>query len=190
MGEFQVSKKYFNLTGRIDESAVTFMRCKHELCQDSAGQRPCLKTEAKSNRIVTDDSLTAYSDDDDDDAGGGDVAREAWKKRYYDEKKKTTPKEEQCTKLRNELEQWHRRIAAQLEAARDTGKRIAGHGAHEQAEMKIRSTKYEQEIEEMHTKLQNIKLRLTTEIKVIDILKSISIDQLQLYNSTLQNIAP
>jgi Spermatogenesis-associated C-terminus len=132
---------------------------------------------------VTDNSLTTYNDDDDDvddDDGGGDVAREAWKKRYYDEKKKTTPKEEQCTKLRNELEQWHRRIAAQLEAARDTGKRIAGHGVHEQAEMKIRSTKYEQEIEEMHTKLQNIKLRLTTEIKVglIDILKSISINLL------------
>lgn len=89
-----------------------------------------------------------------------------WKKRYYDEKKKTAPKEEQCSKLRHDLEQWHRRIAGQLEAAKDTGKRIAGHKAYEQAEMKIKSTKYEQEIEELHTKLQNTKLRLTTEIKV------------------------
>jgi hypothetical protein len=91
-----------------------------------------------------------------------------WKKRYYDEKKKTAPKEEQCNKLRHDLEQWHRRIAGQLEAAKDTGKRIAGHKAYEQAEMKIKSTKYEQEIEELHTKLQNTKLRLTTEIKVTD----------------------
>jgi len=124
----------------------------------------------KTERMnVTSAARSLFIDDDDDDAAAAaGAAREAWKKRYYEEKKKTAPKEEQCTKLRNDLEQLHRRISTQLEAAMDTGKRIAGNGAHEQAALKIRSTKCEQEIEEMHTKLQNVKLRLTTEIKVLN----------------------
>ena len=94
------------------------------------------------------------------------TARAAWKKRYYDEKKKSAPKEEICTKLRHDLEQWHRRISGQLEAAKDTGKRAAGHKALEQADLRIAATRHEHEIEELHTRLQNVKLRLTTEIKV------------------------
>ena len=55
----------------------------------------------------------------------GDIfsARDAWKKKYFEEKKKTSPLEEQCNKLRNELELLHRKIMSQLETSKDPAKR-------------------------------------------------------------------
>jgi hypothetical protein len=94
--------------------------------------------------------------------------RNAWKKRFYDEKKKTPSKEGICAKLRQELDQQHRRIAAQLDVARETGKRSVQDGDRvlQLAEIKIKATKLEHEIEAMHSRLENAKLRLTTEIKL------------------------
>ena len=96
------------------------------------------------------------------------AVRYIWKKRYYDEKKKAVPKEDRCKKLRQELEQLHRRITGQLEVAKDTGRRPVAPGdkTYEKALLKIKATKHEQEIEQLHHRLQNAKVRLTTEIKV------------------------
>ena len=44
------------------------------------------------------------------------TARDVWKKKYFEEKKKTPPLEEQCTKLRQELDQLHRKIMSTLES--------------------------------------------------------------------------
>jgi len=95
------------------------------------------------------------------------AARDIWKKRYYDEKKLTPAKEESCNKQRAELEQQNRRITGQLETARDTGRRTAGdRKLYDMAQLKILSTRLEQDIEGMHSKLEYAKIRLTTEIKV------------------------
>lgn len=43
------------------------------------------------------------------------VARDLWKKRYFEEKKKTPPLEEQCNRLRHELDIIHRKLMNTLE---------------------------------------------------------------------------
>lgn len=42
-------------------------------------------------------------------------ARDLWKKRYFEEKKKTPPLEEQCNRLRHELDIIHRKLMNTLE---------------------------------------------------------------------------
>ena len=48
------------------------------------------------------------------------LARDVWKKKYFEEKKKTPPLEEQSGKLRQEMENLHRKIMSNLEGVRDT----------------------------------------------------------------------
>ena len=51
-------------------------------------------------------------------------ARDVWKKKYFEEKKKTPPLEEQCSKLRQELDQLHRKIMASLEGGRERDRKF------------------------------------------------------------------
>ena len=54
------------------------------------------------------------------------TARDVWKKKYFEEKKKTPPVEEQANKLRQELDQLHRKIMSSLEGNKDKSGRGMG----------------------------------------------------------------
>lgn len=47
------------------------------------------------------------------------TARDLWKKRYFEEKKKTNPLEEQCNRLRHELDIIHRKLMNTLEGPKE-----------------------------------------------------------------------
>ena len=58
--------------------------------------------------------------------------RDVWKKRYYDEKKKAPPVEEQCNKLRQQLEQLQHKIVSQLEGVvKESDQRRPGNKTYE-----------------------------------------------------------
>lgn len=46
-------------------------------------------------------------------------ARDIWKKRYFEEKKKTGPYEEQCNRLRHELDIIHKKLLSTLEGPKE-----------------------------------------------------------------------
>ncbi|ELT88991.1 hypothetical protein CAPTEDRAFT_149845 [Capitella teleta] len=99
-------------------------------------------------------------------------ARDVWKKKYFDEKKRTPAHEEKTNKLRQELENLHRRIMSTMEGNSD-GK-TPRHGGDpstaasnpKESNLKIQATKYQHELDELHRKVENIKMRLTAEMKL------------------------
>ena len=53
-------------------------------------------------------------------------ARDVWKKRYFEEKKKTPPLEEQTSRLKEELEQLHRKLMTTLEGPKEKNVKLGG----------------------------------------------------------------
>ena len=51
-------------------------------------------------------------------------ARDIWKKRYFEEKKKTGPFEEQCNRLRHELDIIHKKLLTTLEGPREKATKL------------------------------------------------------------------
>ena len=52
------------------------------------------------------------------------LARDIWKKRYFEEKKKTAPFEEQCNRLRHELDIIHKKLLTTLEGPKEKATKL------------------------------------------------------------------
>ena len=122
------------------------------------------------------------------------IARDVWKKRYFEEKKKTPPLEEQCSKLRQELDQLHKKIMTTLEGGKERDRRFPTEKPSEkvhvamfecllqlinyyqhcsflyklflQSNLKIQATRLQHQLEDLQRRIENIKMKLTTEMKV------------------------
>ncbi|XP_064604919.1 spermatogenesis-associated protein 1-like isoform X2 [Liolophura sinensis] len=94
-------------------------------------------------------------------------ARDVWKKRYFEEKKKTSPLEDQCNRLRQEVEQIHRKLMSTLEGPKDhKGGKISNNIPSEKNNFKIQATKLQHEIEDLKRRAENAKMKLTAEMKL------------------------
>ncbi|XP_013390048.1 filaggrin isoform X1 [Lingula anatina] len=94
-------------------------------------------------------------------------ARDIWKKKYFEEKKKTPPLEDQCNKLRHEIEVLHRRLMSQLEGTKDARHDGKAPGLPSQKNnYKIQATRLHHETEELRRKVENAKMKLTAEMKL------------------------
>ncbi|XP_021359597.1 spermatogenesis-associated protein 1-like isoform X3 [Mizuhopecten yessoensis] len=95
-------------------------------------------------------------------------ARDLWKKRYFEEKKRTSPLEEQCNRLRHELEIIHRKLMNTLEGpAKDKAtQRVGDLKPSLQSNYKIQAARLMHEIEDIRRRLENAKMKLTAEMKL------------------------
>lgn len=94
-------------------------------------------------------------------------ARDLWKKRYFEEKKRTPPLEEQCNKLRHELDVIHRKLMNALEgSSKDKNTRIENLKPSKQNNYKIQATRLTHEIDDLRRRLENAKMKLTAEMKL------------------------
>ncbi|XP_033736929.1 zinc finger CCCH domain-containing protein 13-like isoform X2 [Pecten maximus] len=95
-------------------------------------------------------------------------ARDLWKKRYFEEKKRTSPLEEQCNRLRHELEIIHRKLMNTLEGpTKDKAtQRMGDLKPSLQSNYKIQAARLMHEIEDIRRRLENAKMKLTAEMKL------------------------
>ncbi|VDI30425.1 Hypothetical predicted protein [Mytilus galloprovincialis] len=94
-------------------------------------------------------------------------ARDLWKKRYFEEKKRTPPLEEQCNKLRHELDVIHRKLMNALEgSSKDKNTRMENLKPSKQNNYKIQATRLTHEIDDLRRRLENAKMKLTAEMKL------------------------
>lgn len=113
--------------------------------------------------------------------------RDTWKKRFLEEKKRTPPREDKTKALKEELDNINRKILEHMEALKDGGKRVPYDQANiddKEYVAKLGATKMEQEIEDLHHKLQNTKLQLTAEMK----LRNQSEQEVSLLKSELEQL--
>ncbi|XP_052065735.1 trichohyalin-like isoform X3 [Mytilus californianus] len=95
------------------------------------------------------------------------IARDLWKKRYFEEKKRTPPLEEQCNKLRHELDVIHRKLMNALEgSSKDKNTRMENLKPSKQNNYKIQATRLTHEIDDLRRRLENAKMKLTAEMKL------------------------
>uniref|UniRef100_A0A8W8J9F1 Spermatogenesis-associated protein 1 C-terminal domain-containing protein n=1 Tax=Magallana gigas TaxID=29159 RepID=A0A8W8J9F1_MAGGI len=93
-------------------------------------------------------------------------ARDLWKKRYFEEKKKTPPLEEQCNRLRHELDIIHRKLMNTLEGpSKEKSTRLGDLKPSQKNNYKIQATRLTHEIDDMRRRLENAKMKLTAEMK-------------------------
>ncbi|KAK3592157.1 hypothetical protein CHS0354_019448 [Potamilus streckersoni] len=104
----------------------------------------------------------------------GKAARDLWKKRYFDEKKKTIPLDEQCNKLRHELDIIHKKLISTLEGPKEKATKLqeikpslksASLGTSPN-NYKIQATRLAHELEDLKRRVENSKMRLTGEMKL------------------------
>ncbi|XP_056019198.1 spermatogenesis-associated protein 1-like isoform X25 [Ostrea edulis] len=94
-------------------------------------------------------------------------ARDIWKKRYFEEKKKTPPLEEQCNRLRHELDIIHRKLMNTLEGpSKDKSTKHGDLKPSQKNNYKIQATRLTHEIDDMRRRLENAKMKLTAEMKL------------------------
>ncbi|XP_061182049.1 spermatogenesis-associated protein 1-like isoform X8 [Saccostrea echinata] len=94
-------------------------------------------------------------------------ARDLWKKRYFEEKKKTPPLEEQCNRLRHELDIIHRKLMNTLEGpSKEKSTRLGDLKPSQKNNYKIQATRLTHEIDDMRRRLENAKMKLTAEMKL------------------------
>lgn len=93
-------------------------------------------------------------------------ARDIWKKKYYEEKKKTTPLEDQCNKLRQELESMHRKFIASLDPPKEKPARVSTKKPSEKNNILIQATRLKHATDDLHQRVENAKMKLTAELKL------------------------
>lgn len=94
-------------------------------------------------------------------------ARDLWKKHYFEEKKKTPPLEEQCNRLRHELDIIHRKLMNTLEGpSKEKSTRLGDLKPSQKNNYKIQATRLTHEIDDMRRRLENAKMKLTAEMKL------------------------
>ncbi|XP_071799379.1 uncharacterized protein [Asterias amurensis] len=94
--------------------------------------------------------------------------RDLWKKRYFEEKKKTNPLEEQVNRLRGQLDQQHRKLLSHLEGrgAYQKGAPRINAPPSKKNDHKILIIKTKHSIEDLRRRVENSKMKLTSEIKL------------------------
>ncbi|XP_002733667.1 uncharacterized protein LOC100374267 isoform X2 [Saccoglossus kowalevskii] len=92
-------------------------------------------------------------------------ARDLWKKKYFEEKKKTPPLEEEVMKLRHSLDTQHKKLVNQLEG-KDGKRKNLYTNPSEKTNLKIQIAKSQHDIEELRRRVENTKMKLTTEMKL------------------------
>ncbi|XP_035698845.1 ensconsin-like isoform X1 [Branchiostoma floridae] len=101
-------------------------------------------------------------------------ARDIWKKRYFEEKKKTTPLEENCNRLRAELDMTHRKLMSKLEGDKDGKRRFNVNTDPPSSKVppsyknnqKVQLTRIQHELDDLKEKVENAKMKLTSEMKL------------------------
>ncbi|XP_078574932.1 spermatogenesis-associated protein 1-like isoform X6 [Branchiostoma floridae x Branchiostoma japonicum] len=95
-------------------------------------------------------------------------ARDIWKKRYFEEKKKTTPLEENCNRLRAELDMTHRKLMSKLEGDKDGKRRfnVNTDPPSSKNNQKVQLTRIQHELDDLKEKVENAKMKLTSEMKL------------------------
>ncbi|XP_060554017.1 spermatogenesis-associated protein 1-like isoform X5 [Ruditapes philippinarum] len=100
-------------------------------------------------------------------------ARDLWKKRYFEEKKKTGPLEEQCNRLRHELDIIHKKLLTTLEGPKEKATKLndikpsnkVGSPGRPVNNFKIQATRLQHEIEDVRRRVDHAKMKLTSEMK-------------------------
>ncbi|KAL4236525.1 spermatogenesis-associated C-terminus [Mactra antiquata] len=101
-------------------------------------------------------------------------ARDLWKKRYFEEKKKTGPLEEQCNRLRHELDIIHKKLLTTLEGPKEKATKLnelkpankVGSPGRPLNNFKIQATRLQHEIEDIRRRVDHAKMKLTSEMKL------------------------
>ncbi|XP_060554014.1 spermatogenesis-associated protein 1-like isoform X2 [Ruditapes philippinarum] len=101
-------------------------------------------------------------------------ARDLWKKRYFEEKKKTGPLEEQCNRLRHELDIIHKKLLTTLEGPKEKATKLndikpsnkVGSPGRPVNNFKIQATRLQHEIEDVRRRVDHAKMKLTSEMKL------------------------
>lgn len=94
-------------------------------------------------------------------------SRDYWKKRYFDEKKKTVPLEDQVSRVRNQLEVMHRKLLNHLEGKKSKPGAAAVKGPpSKKNDHKIAILKMQHELDEIRSKVDNSRMKLTAEVKL------------------------
>lgn len=97
-----------------------------------------------------------------------DQVRELWRKRYLDAKKVTPKLEEDCSKMRQELERLHRELLAKVQAG--VAAILVASGRVEKPSnklsYKIMIARLLQEIEDLRRRVEGTRLKLSAEIKL------------------------
>ncbi|KAE8609400.1 hypothetical protein XENTR_v10011802 [Xenopus tropicalis] len=95
-------------------------------------------------------------------------ARDSWKKKYFERKKVTSVLEETLNKQRNDLEVYYKKLMIQL-AARDSRKRSKAPAlaANSKNAVIISITTKQHELDQLKRKVENARIKLLIEIKVI-----------------------
>ncbi|CAD5120055.1 DgyrCDS8637 [Dimorphilus gyrociliatus] len=95
-----------------------------------------------------------------------DQAKNIWKQKYYEQKKKTPPIEEKCAKLKLELESTHKRLMIQMEGREKDGRKLNLDKPSEHMNLRLQATRTQHFIDDLHRKIENIKMKLTAEMKL------------------------
>ncbi|XP_045157939.1 spermatogenesis-associated protein 1-like isoform X4 [Mercenaria mercenaria] len=93
-------------------------------------------------------------------------ARDLWKKRYFEEKKKTGPLEEQCNRLRHELDIIHKKLLTTLEGPKEKATKLNDIKPSNKNSFKIQATRLQHEIEDIRRRVDHAKMKLTSEMKL------------------------
>ncbi|XP_045157950.1 spermatogenesis-associated protein 1-like isoform X14 [Mercenaria mercenaria] len=108
-------------------------------------------------------------------------ARDLWKKRYFEEKKKTGPLEEQCNRLRHELDIIHKKLLTTLEGPKEKATKLNDikpsnklfryfdrelRAYRKLNSFKIQATRLQHEIEDIRRRVDHAKMKLTSEMKL------------------------
>ncbi|KAK3091842.1 hypothetical protein FSP39_023087 [Pinctada imbricata] len=118
------------------------------------------KTQNRRNHADVDGEEDSEKPSDDDEA------RDVWKKRYFEEKKRTPPLEEQCNRLRTELDIIHRKLMNTLEGPSKDKSTRGDMKPSQKNNYKIQATRLTHEIDDMRRRLENAKMKLTAEMKL------------------------
>ncbi|XP_071953566.1 uncharacterized protein [Antedon mediterranea] len=89
-------------------------------------------------------------------------ARDYWKKQYFEAKKQTSPHEETINKLRQQVEGAHRKLMAMMEG-RIQQKKVP---PSQKNNHKINIAKGQHDLEDLRRRVENAKMRLTSEMKL------------------------
>ncbi|XP_077981582.1 uncharacterized protein LOC144436628 isoform X2 [Glandiceps talaboti] len=92
-------------------------------------------------------------------------ARDLWKKKYFEEKKKTPPLEQQVVTLKHKLDSEHKKYINQIEGKEARRKNMYQQPS-EKTNMKVQIAKFQHDLEELRRRVENTKMKLTTEMKL------------------------
>lgn len=96
-------------------------------------------------------------------------SRNIWKKRFFDEKRKTGALDEQVNRLRHEVDVQHKALMSYLESKEREGNKPAVGNDYkspsEKTNQRMSLARLQHEVEELKRKMEELKMKLTVEMK-------------------------